>query len=132
MSVKALAFSPDSSTLASVSHRSLRLWDISTSTLRAILIDQEEDSGQADTLALAFSPDGKMLASVGQGKVLLWDAETHSLLSELVRRGPRINTLVFSPDSTILLIGLQRRIDRDVGYRDLHPHIYRQTAYGAD
>ena len=104
MSVKALAFSPDSSTLASVSHRSLRLWDISTSTLRAILIDQE-DSGQADTLALAFSPDGKMLASVGQGKVLLWDAETHSLLSELVRRGPRINTLVFSPDSTILLIG---------------------------
>ncbi len=104
MSVKALAFSPDSSTLASVSHRSLRLWDISTSTLRAILIDQE-DSGQADTLALAFSPDGKMLVSVGQGKVLLWDAETHNLLSELVRRGPRITTLVFSPDSTILLIG---------------------------
>ena len=104
MSVKALAFSPDSSTLASVSHRSLRLWDISTSTLRAILIDQE-DSGQADTLALAFSPDGKKLASVGQGKVHLWDAETHSLLSELVRRGPRITTLGFSPDSTILLIG---------------------------
>ena len=104
MSVKALAFSPDSSTLASVSHRSLRLWDIRTGTPLTTLIDQE-DSGQADTLALAFSPDGKMLASVGQGKVLLWDAETHSLLSELVRRGPRINTLVFSPDSTILLIG---------------------------
>lgn len=104
IAVKALAFSPDNSTLASVSHRSLRLWDISTSTPRAILIDQE-DSGQADTLALAFSPNGKMLASVGQGKVPLWDAETHSLLSELVRRGPPITTLVFSPDSTILLIG---------------------------
>ena len=104
ISVKALAFSPDSSTLASMSHLSLRLWDISTSTPRAILIDQE-DSGQADTLALAFSPDGKKLASVGRGKVLLWNAETHSLLSELVRRGPRINTLVFSPDSALLLIG---------------------------
>ncbi len=104
MSVKALAFSPDSSTLASVSHRSLRLWDIRTSTLRATLIDQE-DSGQADMLALAFSPDGKKLASVGQGKVHLWDAETHSLLSELVRRGPQITTLAFSTDSTILLIG---------------------------
>lgn len=104
MSVKALAFSPDSSTLASVSHRSLRLWDIRTSTLRATLIDQE-DSGQADMLALAFSPDGKKLASVGQGKVLLWDAERYSLLSELVRRGPQITTLAFSPDSTILLIG---------------------------
>ena len=104
ISVKALAFSPDSSTLASVSHRSLRLWDIRTSTQRATLIDQK-DSGQADTLRLAFSPDGKILASVGQGKVRLWDAETHSLLSELARRSPRINTLVFSPDSAMLLIG---------------------------
>ncbi|MXZ00259.1 hypothetical protein F4Y93_06275, partial [Candidatus Poribacteria bacterium] len=104
ISVKALAFSPDSTTLASMSHRSLRLWDISTSTLRATLIDQE-DLGQADTLALAFSPDGKKLVSVGRGKVLLWDAETHSLLSEVMRRGPRINTLVFSPDSAMLLIG---------------------------
>ena len=104
IAVKALAFSPDSSTLASMSHRSLRLWDIRTSTLRTTLIDQE-DSGQADTLVLAFSPDGKMLASVGRGKVLLWDAETHGLLSELARRGTRINTLVFSPDSAMLLIG---------------------------
>ena len=104
ISVKALAFSPDSSTLASMSPRSLRLWDIRTSTLRATLIDQE-DSGQADTLRLMFSPDGKKLASVGRGKVLLWDAETHNLLSELVRRGPRMNTLAFSPDSALLLIG---------------------------
>ena len=104
IAAKALAFSPDSSTLASMSHGSLRLWDISTSTLRATLSEQE-DSGQADTLRLAFSPDSKKLASVGQRKVLLWDADTHHLLSELARRGPGITTLVFSPDSTTLLLG---------------------------
>ena len=104
ISVKALAFSPDSRTLASMSHRSLRLWDISTSTQRATLTAQQ-DSGQADTLKLAFSPDGKKLASVGHGEARLWDAETPSLLSELARRGTRINTLVFAPHSTILLIG---------------------------
>ena len=104
ISVKALAFSPDSSTLASANHQGLRLWDISTGRLLKTLIDQE-DSGQADTLALAFSPDGKTLASTGRGKILLWDVDAHRLLPELARRGTRVKTITFSPNSTTLLIG---------------------------
>ena len=103
-SVKALAFSPDNSILASTNHRGVHLWDVGTSTLRATLIEHE-DLGQADTLALAFSPDGKTLASAGRGKILLWDVDTHRLLSELPRRGARVKTLAFAPDSSILLIG---------------------------
>ena len=103
-SVKALAFSPDSSTLASISHQSIRLWDISTGRCLKTLIEPE-DLGQARTLALAFSPDGKMLASVRNGRVSLRDANTRPLRLKLNRRGPRIATIVFSPDSAMLLIG---------------------------
>ncbi len=103
-SVKALAFSPDNNMLASASHRGVRLWDVGTSTLRAILIEYE-DSGQADTLALAFSSDGETLVSTGRGKMQLWDVNTHRLLSEIPRHRGRINVLVFSPDGTMLLTG---------------------------
>ena len=104
ISVKSLTFSPDSSVLASASHESVRLWDTGTSTLRTTLIEQD-DSGQPETIALVFSPDGRTLASTGRGKILLWDVVTHRLLSELARRGARVEVLAFSPDGAVLLTG---------------------------
>ncbi len=104
ISVKALVFSPDSSILASANHQGLRLWDVSTGTLRTDLIEYE-DLGQAEMIALAFSPDGKTLASTGRSKILLWDVNAHRLLPELTRRGTRVKTITFSPDNATLLIG---------------------------
>ena len=103
ISVKALAFAPNGKVLASASHRDVRLWDVDTGTLQAILI--EENSGQSDAVALASSPDGETLASTAGGKIYLWDFHTRRLLSEIKRRSARIKTLAFSPDSAILFVG---------------------------
>ena len=65
------SFSPDGAMYARVApppedHRStIRLWDISTGTLKQTFMT--EDSG--DIWAISFLPDGKTLASVGQEQV---------------------------------------------------------------
>ena len=60
--VEAIAFSPDSSTLASGGYspnHAIRLWDTDTGKLLDTL------EGGEEILALTFSPDGTMLASSG-------------------------------------------------------------------
>ena len=68
----ALAFSPDSKTLASVGgDGQIRVWDLST---RRLLGAAGVDSSAA--LAVAFSPDGRQVASAGDNqKVLVWDVD---------------------------------------------------------
>src|SRR5437763_7085045 len=59
--IKALAFSPDGSTLASGSEDcTIKLWDPQTGELKQTLIGP-----QGEVNALAYSPDGKILAGGG-------------------------------------------------------------------
>jgi WD40 repeat protein len=56
--VPALAFSPDSATLAGGGNKTIRLWDVATGRLRKSL------EGHRDWVCgLAFAPDGKTIAS---------------------------------------------------------------------
>ena len=54
------------------------------------------------TTALAYSPDGQTLAISGYREVLIYKADGSGLLKRLVGQSQRIETLVYSPDGSIL------------------------------
>jgi WD40 repeat protein len=73
--VLAVAFSPDSRTLASGAD-GVRLWDVATGKQVRRFLDHGGTNG------LAFSPDGKTLVSVGRSNIV-WDVETGQQLHRL-------------------------------------------------
>lgn len=111
LSVKALAFSPDSKTLVSGDGIStIWLWDMDTDTVRASF-----KISTGDLHALGFSPNGKILASgSSDGKIRLWDAtikkqeglsisEGDTALLTLREHKNKVTTLAFSPDGKTLI-----------------------------
>lgn len=81
--VEAVAFSPDSKTLATCGEdRLVLLWDVSTGTLRAHLEGHREGVRHA-----AFSPDGALLATADRyAQVRLWDARSGKWLGVFLIR----------------------------------------------
>ena len=100
--VKAVAFSPDSTTLASGALDStVRFWDAETLSPIAVL---KEDSG---VLAVAFSPTGSTLAAgTEEGIVRLWDVATQTRTASLEGDLP-VHSVAFSPDGHSLAAGLE-------------------------
>ena len=99
--VSAIAFSPDSRTLASGNwDRKVRLWDTATGNHITTLIGHV-----SDIRALAFSPDGKTLASGGSWNdptVRLWDLPTGTQKPPLVGHLRSVEGVAFSPDGKTL------------------------------
>ena len=96
--VRAVAFSPDGSRLASGSDdQTVRLWDAATGQ------EVQQLEGHTDWVrAVAFSPDGSRLASgSGDQTVRLWDAATGQEVQKL--EGHKIDTLSFMNDNKTLL-----------------------------
>jgi WD40 repeat protein len=123
--VPALAFSPDSATLASGGDKTIRLWDMADGRLRKSL------EGHRDWVcALAFSPDGKTIASGGcdwiyhrgrdtsgfsppdpgcESQWKLWDAVTGDLKRTVTEPG-RLMSLAFAPDGKSLACGVGKEV----------------------
>ena len=110
-SITSVAFSPDSSRLASCSEDdTVRLWDPRTG--QQLLAIQANSAGAARGFMqtsyfglsqVAFSPDGKRLAASSvDGTVKFWDAVTGRHLLTLSGHTQAVNGLAFSPDGTRL------------------------------
>ena len=100
--VVAVAFSPDSKTLAGASHdKSAKLWDLSTGTVVQTLAGHSEE-----LTAVAFSPDGKKLATASRDNTArLWEVVTGSLLRVLGGHRNGVQSVAFSPDGKKLATG---------------------------
>jgi hypothetical protein len=96
--VRALAFSPDGTTLAAAGgDHTLRLWEIKSKTE---LRRSKESKDRFESLA--FSPDGRVLASTSDSlrTIRLWDTATLKELRALDNGpGTAPGCIVFSPDS---------------------------------
>ncbi|HLW66865.1 MAG TPA: protein kinase, partial [Gemmataceae bacterium] len=100
--IAALAFSPDSSRLASAStDQTARLWDSQTGRPVATL--------RGHTMALmqaAFSPDGRFLAtSSADNTIRQWDLETGEVALHFRGHEDAVHTMAYSPDGTTLITG---------------------------
>jgi WD40 repeat protein len=100
VSVNAVCFSPDGTTLASANgDQTVKLWDVRTGKERATL------RGHAGPVnAVCFSPDGKLLASAGRDRTIkLWDPEAFTERPPKLEGHPGgVITLCFSPDGNTL------------------------------
>jgi WD40 repeat protein len=101
--VRAVAFSPDGSALATSNNIAVHLWDADEKHELAVLLMQE---GKSIT-SIAFRPDGTMLAvSLRDGTVRLWDVMSKS--EQMVLKAKQledVEKVAFSPDGKILAYG---------------------------
>jgi len=97
-----LAFSPDSSRLATCSRNSVQIRLPETGeSVYAIPADD-------NVTGLAYSPDGHFLAGAipELSSVLLWDSESGEMVNSYTVEGSRrLESVSFSPDGSILAAG---------------------------
>ena len=89
--VKAVAFSPDGSTLAAAGGNFIRLLDVESR--------REVASLGGGARSIAFSPDGSTLAAAGGNFIRLLDVESRREVPPL---GGSARSIAFSPDGSIL------------------------------
>ncbi len=106
--VTQLAFSPDSTILASTGHNQggvVRLWNVATrERLFAAAVPASRDDIW-EAWCVAFSPDGKTLAvGLESGSVWLWDVASRWRIATLTGLGGRVRWIGFHPDGRSLAV----------------------------
>ncbi len=133
-SVRSVAFSPDSTMLASGSQDStIKLWDVATKENIATLRHTHR------VRSVAFSPNSKTLASGAyDGTVRLWDIATKENIATFEEHTRSVQ-VAFSPDSTMLASGSQDSTIKlwDVATKEnittlRHTHRVRSVAFSPD
>src|SRR5262249_44458678 len=110
--VYTLSFSPKGRLLASGEYNGVvKLWDVSTKTLRATLKVSADNFGD-EVVALAFSPDSGTLAVAVDRIVQLWDVRSVQLVASLEGHQGKLQCLAFSPDGVLLASGSSDRTVR--------------------
>jgi WD40 repeat protein len=97
--VSSVAFSPDSTRLASASYdNTVKIWDASSGACVQTL------KGHSDYVSsVAFSPDSTRLASASNDNtVKIWDASSGACVQTLKGHSDYVSSVAFSPDSTRL------------------------------
>ena len=105
--VRRIVFSPDGQTVATGSLDStVRLWDVATNR------ELKPLQGHSDKIQdLAFSPDGMMVVTSSlDSTVRLWNLATSK--SKILLEGQYVGSVAFSPDSTLLAMGMGYWRDR--------------------
>ncbi len=99
--VTSIAFSPDGSTLATVSGVTIRLWNIASGQP---LYSDLHFSGQTGSITdVAFSPDGtRLAASSHEQSVLLWNVKSGELEEKLIGDPDPKLGVAFSADGALL------------------------------
>ena len=95
--VWSVAFSPDSTTLASVAEDGVILWDVVTRKKIAHLVGPSH--------SVSFSRDGTVLAIASFRSVKLWDVATRENIATLEEPSRFLYSMVLSPDGTTLATG---------------------------
>lgn len=101
-----IAFSPDSSKLATSTKQTVEVWDVKTGELIQTL-----QGHQGDVSGVWFSPDGRSLVSTGEKQVSADKAPVGELIIWSVLNGQKVKTLpsysyaTFSPDGKLIASG---------------------------
>ncbi len=94
VAVRALAFSPDGSALATSPGTPVEVWDLATRTVRLRL----GDTGKS-IMALAYHPDGRTLVTgCWASTVRLWDGQTGAEQGRFDWKLGRIHAVAIAPD----------------------------------
>ena len=103
--VYAVMYAPDGKTVVSISYYdgTIRFWDVGTAKLLKTITGHTGSFGRS----IAFSPDGEMLAYNGMPDytISLRDVQSGQLLKILTGHTDIVNSVRFSPDSSVLASG---------------------------
>ena len=115
--VTALEFSPDGAMLASGTNQGgIQTWNVATGKAVAAFAKPTDQAEFEDILALCFSSDGTLLAAGSYELIRIWEVDTGNILLSVNpdehqqgntwKYNIHAESLVFSPDDTILISGL--------------------------
>lgn len=101
--IKSVAFSPDSYTLAVAANTEVKLWN--TKDLNYLRCTGTLSGHDAAIRSIKYSPDGTYLAAAAGTEVKLWSVQTKEGTTELAGYTDPVTSIAFSPDGTLLASG---------------------------